>query len=68
MDFLSINDLRAAVTLLSFISFGGIVVWALSKRNQAAFNEAAMLPFLTEPDSFVDHARQQAQTKEMQDE
>lgn len=40
-----INGLRAAVTLLSFISFLGIVAWALSKRNQAGFDEAARLPF-----------------------
>jgi cytochrome c oxidase cbb3-type subunit 4 len=51
MEFLNINDLRAAVTLLSFITFGGIVVWALSKRNQTAFDEAAMLPFVAEPES-----------------
>jgi cytochrome c oxidase cbb3-type subunit IV len=67
MDFLTVNDLRAAVTLLSFITFGGIVVWAFSQRNQAAFDEAAMLPFLAEPES-SERAGQQAQTKEMQGE
>jgi cytochrome c oxidase cbb3-type subunit IV len=67
MDFFSINDLRAAVTLLSFVTFGGIVVWALSKRNQAAFDEAAMLPFLAEPKS-SDRSTQEAKTKELQDE
>lgn len=40
-----INFMRVAVTLLSFISFVGIVVWALAKRNQAGFDEAAQLPF-----------------------
>jgi cytochrome c oxidase cbb3-type subunit 4 len=48
VDLFNINDLRAAVTLVSLITFGGIVAWALSKRNQAAFDEAAMLPFLAE--------------------
>lgn len=51
---MDINTLRAAVTLLSFIAFAGIVVWALSRRNQADFDEAAMLPFAAE-------AQQQAQ-------
>jgi cytochrome c oxidase cbb3-type subunit IV len=50
VDLFNINYIRAAVTLISFITFGGIVAWALSKRNQAAFDEAAMLPFLAEPD------------------
>jgi cytochrome c oxidase cbb3-type subunit IV len=47
----NINHLRALVTVISFITFGGIVAWALSKRNQAQFDEAAMLPFLAEPEA-----------------
>ncbi|MFY7941406.1 MAG: cbb3-type cytochrome oxidase subunit 3 [Burkholderiaceae bacterium] len=62
MDLFNINDLRAAVTLVSFITFGCIVAWALSKRNQSAFDEAAMLPFLEEPES-SDRATQEVHTK-----
>jgi cytochrome c oxidase cbb3-type subunit 4 len=43
---MDINQLRVAVTLLSFLLFGGIVRWALLARNKAAFDEAEQLPFL----------------------
>jgi cytochrome c oxidase cbb3-type subunit 4 len=46
---ININHIRAAVTVLSFATFGGIVAWAMARRNQPAFDEAAMLPFLAEP-------------------
>ena len=52
---MDINDLRNAITLLSFGVFVGIVVWALSRRNQAGFDEAAMLPFIDEPGRAADH-------------
>jgi cytochrome c oxidase cbb3-type subunit 4 len=42
---LDVNTLRAMATLLSFITFIGIVVWAYSRRNAADFDEAARLPF-----------------------
>jgi cytochrome c oxidase cbb3-type subunit IV len=45
---MDVNDLRIAVTLLSFACFGGIVVWAWSRRNRSRFDEAAMLPFAAE--------------------
>ena len=44
MDF-NVNTLRAMATVLSFITFIGIVVWAYSRRNAADFDEAARLPF-----------------------
>ena len=40
-----INTLRAMATVLSFMTFIGIVVWAYSRRNAADFEEAARLPF-----------------------
>lgn len=43
---MDVNDLRVAVTLLSFVLFAGIVRWALSPRNRPAFDEAQQLPFL----------------------
>jgi cytochrome c oxidase cbb3-type subunit 4 len=42
---MDINTLRAIVTVLTFVVFIGIVTWAWSRRNQAAFDEAAQLPF-----------------------
>ena len=34
-----------AATVLTFLSFLGIVAWAYSKRRKAAFEEAANAPF-----------------------
>lgn len=41
---MDINDLRSIVTVVSFITFLGIVVWAFSGRRKSAFDEAARLP------------------------
>ena len=40
-----VNTLRVMATVLSFMTFIGIVVWAYSRRNAADFEEAARLPF-----------------------
>ena len=40
-----VNTLRAMATVLSFMTFIGIVVWAYSRRNAADFEEVARLPF-----------------------
>ncbi|KPK30246.1 MAG: cytochrome oxidase [Betaproteobacteria bacterium SG8_40] len=45
-----INDLRSAVTVVAFIAFIGIVVWAYSHRRKEAFDEAARLPFTEDED------------------
>ena len=44
MDF-DINTLRSLATVVSFITFIGIMVWAYSRRNAADFEEASQLPF-----------------------
>lgn len=41
---MDLNDLRGIVTVVSLLTFVGIVAWAWSKRNQARFEEAARLP------------------------
>lgn len=41
---MDINDLRSLTTVLAFVTFIGIVVWAWSGRQKAAFEEAARLP------------------------
>jgi cytochrome c oxidase cbb3-type subunit IV len=42
---IDVNVLRVLVTVISFLVFVGIVAWAWSRRNKAAFDEAAQLPF-----------------------
>lgn len=42
---MDINDMRSAMTVVSLLTFVGIVVWAWSKRNKSSFDEAAQLPF-----------------------
>jgi cytochrome c oxidase cbb3-type subunit IV len=42
---MDLNDLRSAITLLSFVMFIGLVAWAWSARRRQAFDEAARLPF-----------------------
>jgi len=42
---LDINTLRSLATVVSFIVFVGIIVWAYSRRNAADFEKAANLPF-----------------------
>jgi cytochrome c oxidase cbb3-type subunit 4 len=46
MDF--VDQLRAGVTLFSFVTFTALVVWAWSRRNRDRFDEAAQLPFAPE--------------------
>jgi len=40
-----INVIRSIVTLVSFVLFIGIVIWAWSSRNRQQFEEAEQLPF-----------------------
>ena len=43
---IDINDLRSAVTVVSFVTFLGIVWWAYGlKSSKKRFEEAANLPF-----------------------
>ena len=42
---MDINLLRRIVTVVAFVVFIGIVVWAWSGRNRSRFEEAARLPF-----------------------
>jgi cytochrome c oxidase cbb3-type subunit 4 len=45
---MDINDMRSAMTVISLLTFVGIVAWAWSKRNKSGFEEAAELPFRDE--------------------
>lgn len=42
---MELSEMRSVVTLVSFLTFVGIIVWAWSKRNKSSFDEAAQLPF-----------------------
>ena len=45
---MDLNDARSLVTVLAFLSFIGIVVWAYGRGRKQAFDEAAALPFTEE--------------------
>jgi len=40
-----IDTLRSLTTVLAFVTFLGIVLWAYSSRTRRRFEEAARLPF-----------------------
>lgn len=42
---LDINTLRSCVTVVSFLTFIGIIAWSYSRKNAADFDQAANLPF-----------------------
>lgn len=42
---MDINDLRSIMTVVSLLTFLGIVWWAYARSNQKRFDEAANLPF-----------------------
>jgi cytochrome c oxidase cbb3-type subunit 4 len=42
---MDVNDLRIAVTVVSLLTFVGLLVWVGLRRNRAAFDEAARIPF-----------------------
>jgi cytochrome c oxidase cbb3-type subunit IV len=58
---MDINDLRSVTTLISFLTFVGIIWWAYAKGNRQRFDEAANLPFADGDDdgeaSRTPHAR-----------
>ena len=42
---MDINDIRAVMTLLAFVTFCGITVWAYGRGVKKGFEEAQALPF-----------------------
>lgn len=41
-----INFIRSLVTVVSFLAFIGIALWAWSPKQKSRFEEAANLPFV----------------------
>ena len=46
---MDVNALRSITTMLMFVVFLGIVLWAWNSRRRADFDEAAQLPFVDGP-------------------
>ena len=46
---MDIDDLRAVMTVVSFVAFLGIVAWAYGRERKRTFEDAAWLPFTHEP-------------------
>ena len=46
---MDINDMRVVMTVLAFVAFIGIVAWAYGRERKDRFDDAARLPFSTEP-------------------
>ena len=56
---MDINFLRSFVTVLAFVIFVGILVWAYLPSRKAGFEDAARLPFepFDSPDSVRERPR-----------
>ncbi len=49
MDFINVGTLRGLGTVLVFVAFIAVALWAYSSKRKASFDEAANLPFADEP-------------------
>jgi cytochrome c oxidase cbb3-type subunit 4 len=47
------TSISVAATVLSFVVFIGIVIWAYSRRRRPAFDEAANAPFALPDESIA---------------
>lgn len=45
---MDINDLRGISTLMLFVAFIGLCIWAWSSKRRKSFDEAKNLPFADE--------------------
>ena len=52
------NELRSAVTVISFVVFIGIIVWSFNRRRGGAFDAAATLPLADDGSGVDEPARQ----------
>lgn len=48
---MDIGTLRGLGTVLVFVAFVGVVLWAYNSKRKKGFDEAANLPFADEPDT-----------------
>jgi cytochrome c oxidase cbb3-type subunit 4 len=59
---MDLNDLRSLWTVLSFVAFLAIVVWAYSGKRKARFDEAARLPLDDDRDGLDARSRVSTRT------
>ena len=52
------NDLRIVVTVVSFIAFIAIILWAYSRKSKPGFDVASRIPFETLEQAKQDEARE----------
>lgn len=52
-SFISIGTLRSLSTVLAFVAFIAVCLWAYSRQRREDFEEAAALPFADEDPSGV---------------
>lgn len=50
---MDMTDMRSIMTVVSLLTFLGIVWWAFSRSNKGRFEEAANLPFAEDDDSLT---------------
>ena len=55
---MDVDDLRAAMTVLSFVAFLGVVAWAYGRGRGDRFSAAARLPFDDDPESAAATSKQ----------
>lgn len=63
---MNLVDIHSIWTVVIFVGFIAIVVWAYSSRQKARFDEAANLVFADEEKS--DNAQQKSQTQDVRTE
>jgi cytochrome c oxidase cbb3-type subunit 4 len=54
---MDIDTLRSIVTVVAFLAFIAIVLWAYSDRSKTGFDQAARLPFDEDDDRSGDGER-----------
>lgn len=52
------NDLRIVVTVVSFIAFIAIILWAYNRKSKPGFDVASRIPFETLEQAKQDEARE----------
>ncbi len=55
---MDIGTIRGLGTLVVFIAFVGLMLWAFSSRRKKDFDEATLLPFADDPES-IKHVQQE---------
>ncbi|MCQ4269954.1 MULTISPECIES: cbb3-type cytochrome c oxidase subunit 3 [Pseudomonas] len=60
---MDIGTIRGLGTLLVFVAFVGLVIWAYSSKRKRSFDEAANLPFADEQTPSAERDEQASRSK-----